>query len=127
MKIKIRQDARKVYTSEKNLGRYNYKWCELLDQISGMVLEVDTEYLFRDQFSTFPLKGGENGLRIMQNLVEEVIEDIRPIYQRCNWCGKKSLRRHEDCPHCNKNDYLEKFGDANNAEKFIIEIGENHE
>ena len=56
----------------------------MLKQIEGMIVEVETEQLFKDQFNTVPVPNvSENGLRIMQNLVKEVIDDIRPQMMRC--------------------------------------------
>lgn len=125
MKIKIKNDARKIYTSSFSGRPFNREWAEKLEKIQGMVLEVETEYLFKDQYSTAPIEGvSELGMRIMQESVEEVIDDIRIIRQRCNWCGKNSNRKLDECPHCKRSDYLEKLGNATNAVKFITEHGE---
>jgi hypothetical protein len=53
-----------------------------------MTLEVDTEYLFSDQYNTVPIPGiSENGLRLMDEDITEVIDDARTGKGKCNWCG----------------------------------------
>jgi len=108
MKIRIREDA-ELYYYEENRGKVNHKWAEIIAAIEGQILEVDTEYLFKDQFNTKPIPGiSKNGLRIMEAYVTEVIDDERPGKARCNWCGKTSTNT-ETCQHCGKSEYLEKF------------------
>ncbi len=122
MKIKIRKDARQAYVSHRSSIPFNSKWADLMDKIAGNTYDVETEYLFVDQFNIGKVEGSDLGLRIMNYLVEEVIDDIRPIMQRCNWCGKTSPRKLSSCPHCNHNSHLEKFPtNLSNAEIFIIE------
>lgn len=114
MKIKIRSDAKQAYINSVPFGNgwsmpINWEWAETMEKIQGMTLEVETEYLFKDQFNTGPIEGiSKDGLRIMLTVVEEVIDDIRPFKQRCNWCGKISDIGPK-CPHCDKEEYLERF------------------
>ena len=121
MQIRIRKDVKTVYLSCRG-GAYNQKWVDLIESVAGKTLEVETEYLFKDQFNVGPVDGSENGLRIMASYVEEVIGDIRPLKKKCNWCGKISSYKVQECPHCKKTEYLESLGDATNAERFILEI-----
>ena len=85
MKIKIRKDAKAIYISSANSSLVDWRWADILEKIAGKTIEVETEYLFKDQFNTVPIPGvAEKGLRIMQNLVEEVIDDVRPGKTKCN-------------------------------------------
>jgi len=123
MKIKIKENAPQIY---RNFA-YSKSWEHILYKIAGKKLEVDTTYLFKDQYNTPPLKDiSDLGLRIMENLVEYVEGDIRPAYNRCNYCGKKSLKSKsiEGCPHCKKTEYLESLGESSNSNIFIIELNE---
>lgn len=116
MKIKIKKDAKAIYIREqtKHLppsapGNINWDWARMLEQVQGMTLEVETEYLFKDQFNTGPIPGvSEHGMRIMESVVEEVIDDERPGKARCQWCGKTSMTT-DKCSHCVKEDYLTVF------------------
>lgn len=93
MKIRIKPD------------RWNH-----LKAVSGMLLTVETDFLFGDQFNTAPVPGiSESGFRVMIADVSEIIGDIRPNYMRCNWCGKIS-HKGIACLHCLKSEYLEHFG-----------------
>lgn len=54
-----------------------------------------------------------NGIRLMENCVDVIIDDVRPFKTVCSWCGKVSDRICEDdklefvvCPHCNKDGYM---------------------
>ena len=109
-------------------------WNRMLRALDGIVLDVETKYLFKDQFNTAPLPARQRerilryiqreypgmqiqevrtalkaGLRIMDSDVGRVIDDIRTGLQRCNYCGKTSDTAF-DCPHCNSpTKYLEVF------------------
>lgn len=109
MKIKIRKDIVSVYQQE---GMDDYEWEETLSKISGKTLEVDTDELFKYEFNTKPIKGvSEEGLRIFDNYVEEVIDDIRPGKARCDLCNETSMSD-EVCSNCGRSDYLEPFTDC---------------
>jgi len=43
--------------------------------------------------------GAKNGLRIMNQWVDRIINDLRPFKMRCNYCGKTSNKDFE-CPNC---------------------------
>lgn len=110
VKIRIRDNASDLYVaSQQHHGVINWEWAEILGKIQGMVLEVETEYLFKDQFNTGPIAGvSEQGLRVMAQSVAEVIDDIRPSKMRCHWCGKVSDLG-TVCSHCSKSEYLERL------------------
>lgn len=112
MKIRIREDASRIYARRfKDRMIPNHEWLDKLQQIEGKVLEVETKYLFKDQYNTAPIPGvSDNGLRVMEESVTEVIDDERPGKVRCNWCGKIGTNNGVlFCEHCKKSGYLEAF------------------
>ena len=76
MKIKIMDNASGYYRSLQLCGGrgnrcniFNEKWYEILKKIDGKTLEVETKYLFKDQFNTVPITDvSEQGSRIMGNM-----------------------------------------------------------
>ena len=111
MKIKIRADARNYYIARCNCDRQptNWDWADKMGMVAGMTLDVETNYLFRDQYNTTPIQAvSDSGLRIMDYLVEEVIDDARQGMARCNWCGT-STKADAPCSKCGKTEYLEPF------------------
>ena len=139
MKIKIRDDAEQAYREEVN-RKFNEErihteeriargWETVLATIAGMVVEVETQYLYKDQFKTKPIPPHNKlGYTLPSYLIEYVIGDIRPAYNRCAQCGNKSLKSDPSgrCPHC-KSSNLISLGDGTNAEKFVIELLEQKE
>lgn len=87
-----------------SLGRWgvvDWAWLEKLRAIAGMTLEVETEYLFRDQFNTAPIPGvSESGMRIMGAFVERVVDDARLSRPRCQKCGEFYEETKQRCRHC---------------------------
>ncbi len=109
MKIRIREDARKYYIASSMGTFINWDWANTMEQVQGMVLEVETEYLFKNQYNTVPVPGvSDNGLRIMDNMVSEVIDDEREGKARCNWCGK-TVPDAPMCFKCGRQGYMESF------------------
>lgn len=108
MKIKIRQNARAHYISDcVRKESINWKWADTLEKVQGMELEVETDFLFKDQYNTAPIPEiGIPGLRIMQRDILEVIDDVRLGMSRCGWCGK-STKQDNPCWNCGKTEYLE--------------------
>ncbi len=79
----------------------------MIKAIENMTVEVETDYLFKDQFNTTPIKSiSKSGMRIMQNMVEKVIDDIRPQKMKCHWCSGISDKG-LSCEYCGKTRYLE--------------------
>jgi predicted Zn-ribbon and HTH transcriptional regulator len=89
------------------------EWAIVLQSIQGRRLKVETEYLFKDQFNTAPIKGvSKYGLRIMKESVEKVYNDERIGKGRCNWCGKTVFMsdvKYDACPECKSIGYIEDF------------------
>lgn len=112
MKIKVRKDAARIYARQYQEAYVppNFReWMDKLRAIQGKTLEVETEYLFKDQYNTAPVPGvSERGLRLAEEYVEEVIDDVRPGKARCNWCGKTTEAK-KPCRNCGKVEYLEEF------------------
>ena len=109
MKIRINKAAKLIYVNSVSPSAVNWEWAELMRKIAGMTLEVETNDLFKDQYNTVPIPGiAEKGLRIPQNVVEEVIDDERPGKARCRWCGRTRPAQGV-CMACGKTDYLEVF------------------
>ena len=107
MKIKIKDNAETLYY--KDTTSPNSHYAEMLSMVEGQTLDVDTEYLFVDQYNTLPIPGvSTNGMRIFDAYVEEVIDDERPGKARCKWCGKTS-NNVKSCTHCDRSDYLTIF------------------
>jgi hypothetical protein len=82
-------------------------WYGKMERIRGKTVEVETKYLFRDQFNTVPIRGvSESGLRIMMKDVERIIDDARIGRSRCGWCGEHFESGVLFCPHCGKGGYV---------------------
>jgi rRNA maturation endonuclease Nob1 len=114
VKVVVREDASTSYINRQACNRLpiNWKWAKMLEKVEGKTLEVDTSYLFYDQYNTVPVPGvSEKGLRLMEIDVERVIDDARLGRMRCNWCEKHSPAS-DVCPHCGKSEYLEDFKEA---------------
>jgi hypothetical protein len=110
MKIRISDKAYHIYIGGVHNGRtINWEWADKLKELQGETLEVETEYLFRDQFNTAPIDGiSDNGMRIMAESVAEVIDDERPGRMRCEWCGAVSVVS-STCSNCERDDHLKVF------------------
>lgn len=121
MRIRIKKNAADLYRNENTdySGIYNGDpvWEDRLQQLSGKVLEVDTETLFKYEFNTKPIQGlSEEGFRIPEEYVEEVIDDIRQGKAYCDLCNKTS-DNDKVCTHCGKSDYLDAFFDEYETHK----------
>ena len=90
------------------VGHYGLSdYREKLLAVAGTTVEVETDYLFVDQYNTPAILGvSECGLRVMQSDVERVINDQRPDAGQCERCCKTLLHavsRHllgSLCPSC---------------------------
>ena len=118
MRIRIKSNAVSVYCREfRGAAIPNLQWAEILRKIEGKWLEVETKYLFKDQFNTAPVpEVSESGLRIMENCVAEVENDARRELVRCRYCGYQAKwtkwyyeenERGAFCVNCEKSGYAE--------------------
>ena len=101
MRLKIKDDAGTIYIRNLYKGmRPDYcappearKFGDKITAIQGMTIEVETQYLWDDQFNTAPIEGiSESGLRILdfkgeESIIEEIIDDVRPSRPKCGSCG----------------------------------------
>lgn len=90
MRIKLKANASGFYRSKAyQHGHFREEYYQMLKAVDGMILEVETEHLFKDQFNTPPIEGVTKlGLRIMHDIVDEVIDDERIYMMRCQYCGQ---------------------------------------
>ena len=111
MKIVIRNDASKKYRASIVCGNaVNWVWLDKLKAIEGKTIEVETDFLFRNQFNTVPITGvSESGLRIMEESVEKVIDDDRKGKVSCGYCGKTVIHIDDKCSECGEVGFLEKL------------------
>ena len=132
MKIKIRDNAHLLYIASHNSRHaswVNWEWSDTLQALEGEILDVETDYLFKDQFNTGPVdfdpiahkipeykhqsirdaieRGCATGFRIMAQSVEYVIDDIsRDSKMRCGYCGECNDKA-DVCPKCGESKYIE--------------------
>ena len=99
MQIRIREGA---------YLRHRGSFSDSIRQSEGMLLDVDTEHLFSDQFNTMPIPGvSDNGLRVFAHDVDQIVDDVRLGMGNCTYCGKCSPTENANrfsldmCPHCN--------------------------
>lgn len=114
MQIVIKKDAASIYVRSCYRGArpdcpmlHRPEFAEMLEKIQGQTLEVETKYLFRDQFNTAPIPGvSDLGLRVMAGWVDKVIDDVRPGKIKSQWDGKIYDELPTDPKH---NGYLIRF------------------
>lgn len=101
MKLKIKEDAGTIFLRNHYKGmRPDYcapatirDFADKITAIQGMTIDVETQYLWDDQFNTAPIEGiSETGLRILdfkgeRSIIEEIIDDARPGREKCIICG----------------------------------------
>lgn len=113
MKIRIRKDAYEYYVQSRTDHKGNYKgsakWEDRLLKIAGTLIEVNTKELFKYEYNTLPIPGvTKEGIRIPEDYVDEVIDDVRPGKARCDFCNEVS-ESCEKCTSCGRSDYLDCF------------------
>ena len=100
MKVQLKPNAADVYVHEQKagMGRFvNKNTVAKLEKMQGEIFEVDTDWLYPNQFKLM------NGEKIDENLVERVIDDVRNEYKRCGDCSHsvpKDSGECEACGHC---------------------------
>lgn len=115
MKIRIKENASKLYWGHINARGSCYcptneerYFGEKLESINGKTVDVETQYLFSDQYNIGPVSPDDkNGLRIMAEYVDEVIDDIRDNVGQCPYCGHNTIGKTEGfCDKCTDDSYL---------------------
>ena len=84
MRIKLDDNAASNYVTRcyRNASPscgmlHNPEFSAMLEKVQGKWLEVETDYLFEDQFNTAPIPGvSELGLRVMAEDVAEIENDV---------------------------------------------------
>lgn len=115
MKVLVNTEASRNYIrrcyqkARPSCGKiHNSQWAEQLKSIEGIWLEVDTKFLFVDQFN---VRNNNNELLgLMLSDISEIKDDVRKISIKCNWCGNLMNVSHDkSCTNCKKSEYLEKW------------------
>jgi hypothetical protein len=115
MHIKIKADAAAIYCRQFTEQMIpNWEWATILEQVQGQTLEVKTEHLSNDQFSAIVHAAvtPQELIGIGEELVEAVIDDVRPALIKCRACGKQSPKDSLACTHCGKTESLEPLDPA---------------
>jgi hypothetical protein len=76
-----------------------------INEVAGCWLEVETDYLFKDQFNT----AAPHHLRIMMRNVAEIKNDVRVNRKFCRYCHHHTHIKDKICRNCNHDDYFEDF------------------
>ena len=97
---------RKRHYSGCNLAA---KWAEGMNKVAGTWVEVDTKFLFSNQFNTVDGVGTDQGLRVMASDVEAIKDDMRPYRKICRWCHNHSPHVAKKCWKCGKEDHFERL------------------
>lgn len=84
-------------------------WAKAMKEIEGKWVEIDTRYLFNNQYSTVGVRHASNGLRITEDDIVDIVDDARVGRSICNWCNRNCPSDFMFCPHCGKADRLEPF------------------
>lgn len=119
MKLRIKEDAGSIFLQNHYKGKPPQHctpatvrdYADKITAIQGITIEIETKYLWDDQFNTAPIEGiSKNGLRILdfkseKSIIKEVIDDARPGRKKCTICGH--YIREDDSPTticwwCNK-------------------------
>ncbi|MDG0860350.1 hypothetical protein [Staphylococcus equorum] len=107
MKVRIKKDVKNNYLLDQDSYLDDYEFEDILDNIAGKTLEVDTEFMFPNEFNLKPIPGLTNDfIRVFIEDVDKVIDDIRSGKAHCELCGETSDSL-EVCTHCGHSDYLE--------------------
>lgn len=111
MKVKIKDNLEGYAISSDEYFLDEYELEDIAEKISGKTLEVDTEYLFKNEFNLKPIPKISNyTIRIFIEDVDEIIDDEREGKAYCELCNETSNST-EVCTHCGRSDYLEPLVD----------------
>jgi len=104
MMIKI-VDQPVVHDGGASYNSYRQK----INEVAGCWLEVDTKFLFKDQFNTTSGKHSGADLRIMLRNVAEIKNDVRVNRKFCRYCHHHTRIEDKLCHNCNRDDHFEYF------------------
>jgi len=87
--LKIKNNAADLYkqnrTIEGRLIQFNQNWYDKMKSIQGEFLELDTEFLFDNQYNTKKSKYSDVGLRIMDYMVEYILLELKGYRVKFNY------------------------------------------
>ena len=114
MRVRVRQDAARLYTKRCYRGMradcgmmHRPEWSAMLRSIAGQWVEVETDNLFDDQFNTVPIPGvSESGMRLMLADIDAIEDDARIGVTKCDWCSGYDRDHDGQCDKCGKAEYL---------------------
>lgn len=122
MKIKLKENSADIFSSFYE----DYEFEELLFNLQGKLIEVNTENLFKNEYYIDPIEGlnMREPITIPDILVAEVIDDERFGKYRCMNC-QHILEKDDICDHCGKTDYIEPlFDEDDEVEEYYDEDDE---
>ena len=117
MEILIHENAadnyfRRCYrgTRPDAVGLHNEGFYNILKNLQGKWIEVETTHLFSDQFNTVPVEGiTGSGARIDLADVVEIKDDVRYGLQKCQWCFGYDRNQDGICDRCEQSEYLKEL------------------
>lgn len=74
MMARVKQGATSL---ARNMGYTQLSYLQALLRLEGRWIEIETEFLFVNQFNTVPTEFAENGLRLYEVLTDRVVNDLR--------------------------------------------------
>jgi hypothetical protein len=115
MEILINENASRNYITRcyrgarpDAVGLHNDKFYNILKGLEGKWVEVETTFLFSDQFNTVPVEGlTGSGARIDLADVVEIKDDIRQGLKKCQFCFGLDKNKDGACDRCGRTNYLE--------------------
>lgn len=132
MKIKLSLDAASAYVrrcykhARPACGMlHNPEFAEMLRKVQGQWIDVETDFLFKDQFNTAPIAGvSDLGLRVMVSDIDEVQDDIRPGLYFDSYTHKNYKEIPDECKTGERRKYLMQFSPnpRNPAAMFLINV-----
>jgi hypothetical protein len=115
MEILIHENAANNYfnrcyrgTRPDAVGLHNEGFYNILKGLQGKWVEVETTFLFKDQFNTVKVEGlTGSGARIDLADVVEIKDDVRQGLQKCQYCFGYDKDKDGTCDRCGRTEYLE--------------------
>lgn len=109
MKVKIKENAKQTYINYMVISchnNYSDSYASIMEKLSGKIVEVDTKHLFKNSFNIIDPENPDKIIDLQNYLVEEIIDDIRYLKMKCNYCG---FTQDKDiiCSKCKKTNFLE--------------------
>ena len=89
-------------------NNYSDSYASIMERLSGKIVDVDIKYLFKNSFNIIDSENPDKIIDLQEYLVEEVIDDIRYLKMKCNYCGFIQ-DKNEICSKCKKTNFLEKL------------------